>query len=97
MLHVPQALALVDTAFMPGADKHTVKLVLRRLRAGAGRSHPSAVEALGTLARPKVRLLAIPCCTAWGSVFVRLVPEAEVLQAELWCHACVCQCVTMRY
>lgn len=52
----PQALALVDQAFMPGADKHTVKLVLRRLRAGSGRTHPSPTEALGSLAKPKASL-----------------------------------------
>ncbi|KAK9789016.1 hypothetical protein WJX73_007749 [Symbiochloris irregularis] len=55
-----QALALVETAFMPGADKHTVKLVLRRLRAGAGRTHPTPIEALGTLARPKGKKAAPP-------------------------------------
>lgn len=49
-----QALTLVESAFLPGADRHTVKMVLKRLKAGAGRSQRTPQQALSALGPRKV-------------------------------------------
>ena len=53
-----QALALVDQAFLAGAERHTVKLVLKRLKAGSGRSHRTPKQSISALGKSqKVRPL----------------------------------------